>query len=235
MTAEEALERLTEVSSDQIKRILMRHGAQEPILGVRVEDLQRIRKAVKKDHDLALSLFDTGIYDAQYLAGLIADEKSMTPELLRHWLAISNCSAISSSAVAWVAAESSHGYALAREWIEAPDERTAQTGWNVLNSWIALQPDCELDLPELERLLERVEREIHTERNMVRYAMNNYVISLGIYVASLTDKAIAAGERIGKVSVDMGETDCKVPLIPPYIAKAQTRGIIGRKRKMARC
>jgi hypothetical protein len=37
------------------------------------------------------------------------------------------------------------------------------------------------------------------------------------------------------VTVDMGDTDCKVPLIPPYIGKAQARGIIGRKRKMARC
>lgn len=235
MTASQILEQLEAAKSEQIKRILIKHGAKEPILGVRVEDLQKIRKVVKKDHDLALALFATGIYDAQYLAGLIADERLMTPELLRHWLSISNSRGISSSAVAWVAAEGPHGYSLAREWIESPDERTAATGWNVLNSWIALRPDSELDLAELERLVERVEREIHAERNFVRYAMNNYVIAVGIYLKTLTEKAIAAGERIGKVTVDMGDTECKVPLIPPYIAKAQARGIIGRKRKEARC
>jgi 3-methyladenine DNA glycosylase AlkD len=226
MTATEVLKKLEELSSDQIKRILMRHGAREPILGIKIEELQKIRKVVKKDHDLSLALFDTG---------LIADEKRMTPDQLRHWLAASNCHAISASAVAWVAAESPHGYELAREWIESPDESTAATGWNVLNSWIALRPDSALDLPELERLMERVERDIHTERNHVRYAMNNYVISAGIYLASLTEKAIAAGERIGTVTVDMGETECQVPLIAPYIGKAQARGSIGKKRKMARC
>lgn len=235
MTAAEIVKQLEELSSDQIKRILMKHGAREPILGVKIEELQKVRKLIKKDHELSVALFDTGIYDAQYLAGLIADEKQMTPEQLKRWLATSNCRAISASAVAWIAAEGPHGYELAREWIESPDEEVASTGWSVLNSWIALKPDSDLDLTELERLMERVEREIHGERNWVRYAMNHYVISAGIYVASLTDKAIAAGERIGKVTVDMGDTECHVPLIAPYIGKAQARGSIGKKRKMARC
>jgi 3-methyladenine DNA glycosylase AlkD len=235
MTAEEIVKQLEDLGNDQIKRILMKHGAKEPILGVKIEELQKIRKVVKKDHDLALALFDTGIYDAQYLAGLIADEKRMTADLLRHWLATSNSGPIRGVTVAWVAAESSHGYHLAREWIGSPDEERAATGWNVLNCWIAVRPDTELDLPELERLMHHVEKVIHSERNRVRYAMTNYVISAGIYLASLTDKAVAAGERIGKVTVDMGDTDCQVPLIAPYIGKAQARGAIGKKRKTVRC
>jgi hypothetical protein len=36
-----------------------------------VEELKKIQKRIKKDYQLALDLYDTGIYDAMYLAGLI--------------------------------------------------------------------------------------------------------------------------------------------------------------------
>jgi len=33
----------------------------------------------------------------------------------------------------------------------------------------------------------------------------------------------------------MGGTSCKVPYAPDYIQKVINRGILGKKRKMARC
>jgi hypothetical protein len=42
-------------------------------------------------------------------------------------------------------------------------------------------------------------------------------------------------ERIGKVSVDMGGTACKVHLATAYIKKTADKGTIGKKRKSARC
>jgi hypothetical protein len=65
--------------------------------------------------------------------------------------------------------------------------------------------------------------------------MNNFVISVGGYVAPLLDEAKAVARRIGKVSVDMGETDCKVPLATAYIEKIESMGRIGKKRKTMRC
>ena len=41
--------------------------------------------------------------------------------------------------------------------------------------------------------------------------------------------------KIGKVSVDKGDTACKVPFAPEYIEKARKRGTIGKKRKSAKC
>ena len=51
----------------------------------------------------------------------------------------------------------------------------------------------------------------------------------------LTDLAIETARKIGKVSVDMGGTACKVPLAADYIKKVQARGSIGKKRKTAKC
>jgi len=65
------------------KKIFLRHGAPEPIFGVKVQDLKKIVKKVKKDHKLSLELFDTKNGDAMYLAGLIADEKKITKTQLK--------------------------------------------------------------------------------------------------------------------------------------------------------
>ena len=97
------------------------------------------------------------------------------------------------------------------------------------------RPDSELDLKLYKKLIERVGKEIHQSKNRVRYTMNVFVISAGAYIASLTDLAIKTGEKIGKVSVNVGDTACKVPFIPDYIAKIEARGSIGKKRKTARC
>jgi 3-methyladenine DNA glycosylase AlkD len=235
MTAADVVKQLKPLGGDSYRKILLNHGAREPVLGVKVEGLKKVRKRVKKDHRLALDLYDTGIYDAQYLAGLIADPAAMTKKDLRHWLAAANCATLCGTVVAWVAAESPHGRELALEWIDSNDETAAQTGWTTLAGLVSIKDDADLDPAELKRLLRRVERTIHQQPNLVRYAMNGFVIALGTYVAELTDLAVRAGERIGTVSVDMGNTACKVPYAPDYIEKARKRGVVGKKRATARC
>ena len=112
---------------------------------------------------------------------------------------------------------------------------TAEAGWATLRSLVSIKDDAELDLPELKRLLERVRKSIHQAPNDVRYQMNGFVIAVGSYVKPLTDIALEIAEKIGPVSIDMGNTSCKVPFAPDYIRKVQKRGTIGKKRKSAKC
>ena len=235
MTAADIVKQLAELGKESYKKVLLNHGIEEPVFGVKVEELKKIQKQIKKDYRLALDLYETGIYDAQYLAGLIADERKMTKKDLRRWLAISNGQAICGTAVAWVAAESQHGRELALDWIESKKEATARSGWATLGSLVSITDDAGLDLAELKRLLERVQHSIHKQPDLVRYAMNGFVIAAGIYVRALSELAAETAKRIGHVKVDMGNTACKVPYAPDYIHKAQQRGTIGKKRTTAKC
>src|SRR5437667_12751071 len=112
MTAEEIVGQLKPLGTDSYKKVLRNHGVPEPFFGVKIEDLKKLQKRIKKDYHLALELYDTGIYDAMYLAGLIADDSKMTRKDLRHWLATANCGMLSEYTVPWVAAESKHGHEL---------------------------------------------------------------------------------------------------------------------------
>ena len=235
MTSAEILSQLKPLGLESYKKVLLNHEIKEPVFGVKIEELKKFQKAIKKDYQLALDLYATGVYDAQYLAGLIADETKMTKKDLTNWLAKSNCSTLCCFTVAWVTAESKHGIDLAREWIDSKKAGVAQTGWATLSSLVALKDDADLDMAELKGLLQRVGKTIHDQPDEVRSAMNGFVIAVGTYVKALTDLAVQTGEKIGKVTVDMGDTACKVPYSPEYIQKAKTRGTIGKKKKTVRC
>jgi 3-methyladenine DNA glycosylase AlkD len=235
MNAQQVIEELRPLGTESYRKILLNHGVKEPVFGVKIEDMKKIQKRVKKDHQLALDLYETGIYDAMYLAGLIADDPKMTRQDLQRWVEGASCSGLSEYTVPWVAAGSLHGRELALQWIEAADEGVASSGWATLSGLVALKDDAELDRAELEQLLERVERTIHRQPNRVRYVMNGFVIAVGSYVKALTEQALETAARIGKVSVDMGGTACKVPSAPDYIRKVQERGAIGKKRKTVKC
>src|SRR5437763_15554226 len=106
MTANEILDELRPLGRDSYKNVLLKHGIPEPVFGVKIEELKKFQKRLGKDYRLALDLYDTGVYDAMYLAGLIADEACMTKKELQSWVSRSSCAAISEYTVAWVAAES---------------------------------------------------------------------------------------------------------------------------------
>ena len=235
MTSKEVLTQLKSLGSESIKKVLVKHGAREPFYGVKVEELKKIQKKVKMDYKLSMELFDSGISDAMYLAGLIAEPEKMTKKDIQQWAEKAYWSMLSEYPVAWVASESKYGTELALEWIESDKENIACAGWGALGFMASTHPDSELDLKLYKKLIERVGRDIHQSKNRVRYTMNVFVISAGAYITSLTDLAIKTGEKIGKVSVNVGDTACKVPFIPDYIAKIEARGSIGKKRKTARC
>ena len=235
MTAAEIIEELRPLGRDSYKRVMLRHGVREPFFGVKIEELKKIQKRIKKDYQLALDLFATGNYDAMYLAGLIADDARMTKRDLTRWLAHPNSEPLIGSIVPWVAAGSSHGWEVALEWIDAKKDRAAAAGWTTLSGLMSIKPDADLDLPKLKQLLTRVGKTIHAETDNVRYAMNGFVIAVGGRVAPLTELALQTAEKIGRVEVDMGDTACQVPFAPDYIRKMQERGTIGKKRKTVKC
>jgi len=235
MTTNEILDDLKANGSQAIKNVLVKHGAKEPFFGVKIEYLQKLRRKLKANQALALELYDTGISDAMYLAGLIAEPEKFTKPQLQKWAKAATWSMLSEYAVAWVAAESRYARELAKAWIDSPKETIASTGWSTLSSYVAITPDDELDIPELQGLLGKVVQELPSKPDRVRYCMNAYVIAAGCYVLPLLKGAKAAAKALGLVKVSMGETSCKVPDALGYIEKVEAMGRLGRKKKEARC
>ena len=231
----EVMSQLKKLGNPQSVKIYSRHGAPENMFGVKVGDLKPIAKKLKGQQKLALELYETGNADAMYLAGLVAEGSLMTKSQIESWARAASWYMLSEYTVAWVASESKHGRALALKWMNSRKESIASSGWSTYALILAMLPDEELDLEEITQLLERVESEIESAPNRVRYTMNGFVISVGAYVKDLSKRARQSAQAIGKVSVDMGDTACKVPLATEAIDKIVKMGRVGKKRATAKC
>jgi 3-methyladenine DNA glycosylase AlkD len=234
MTAKDIVAELKKFGTEQTKKMWLTHGAKEPCFGVKVEDMKKIQKRVKMDYQLALDLYDTGIADAMYLAGLIADDAKMTKKDLQKWVENATWGMVAEYTVPWVASASPHGREMALKWIESKEEAIASAGWQTYSSMVAIKEDADLDLAEIESLLQRVAKSIHQQPNRVKYVMNGFVIAVGCFVKPLHKLAVDTAKGIGKVAVDLVGA-CKIPFAPDHIKKFEARSTIGKKRKSPKC
>lgn len=235
MTVDEVLAELEALATPQTKKTLLRHGATEPIFGVRIGDMKPLIRKLGKSRQWALDLYATGNSDAMYLAGLIADETAMTKKDLQTWVERAPWHMISECTVAQLTAETPHARDLALKWIRSKKESIAAAGWSTLACWVSVVDNAELDPNELTSLITEVEKTIHQQTGRIQYAMNGFLMSLGCYVPKLTARVRKAAKAIGPLEIDMGDTACQVPSIEEMIRKVEARGAIGKKRKHARC
>lgn len=234
MKLTEIISYLESVGSEGTARVLRNHGAHAPCLGVKIGDMKPLQKRINANYSLSMELYDTGIYDAMYLAGLIAEPNQMTKQDLTKWISTAS-KPIAGYVVGPIAASCPAGWEVALKWTKSKKELENIAGWSALGAIASLYPDESLDLAEYRRLLEEVESKIRSAKDAVRYQMNAFLISVGSYICSLTETAIEIGHRIGVLEVDMGKTACKVPFAPEAIRKVKARGNLGKKRKKAMC
>ena len=234
MTAKDIVGELKKLGTEQTRKMWLKHGAQEPCFGVKVEDMKKIQKRVRVDYHLALDLYDTGIADAMYLAGLIADDAKMTRKDLQKWVKGATTVWVAEFTVPWVASAGPHGREMALKWMDSRNETIASAGWQTYSSMVAIKEDADLDLAEIKSLLQRVAKSIHQQPNRVKYVMNSFVIAVACFVKPLHKIAVDTANGIGKVSVDL-VGDCKIPYAPDQIKKFEARSAIGKKRKSPKC
>jgi len=237
MTLNSVMADLKAKGSEKTRATYVRHGMPaDKVFGVSVAEMKLIAKKIKGDQALAMELFATGNMDAMYLAGMLAKGSLMSKAELQAWAkGAVTMPMIADHTVPWVTVENTAGRELAMKWIEGKDDGLRAVGWAVYSGLLAVTPDEALDLKEIEALLAKVVKEIHRAENRVRKSMNSFVICVGTYVAPLLTAAKAAAKKIGNVSVDVGDTACKVPVALEYIAKVEGMGRVGLKRKTIRC
>jgi len=204
----------------QNRKIYSRHGVGKDMFGVSFADLNRLKKQIKRDHGLAVQLWDSGNHDARILATMVADPSAATAKLLDAWKNDLNNYVIT-DAFSGFAAKTPSARARMEKWTKSPREWIGRAGWLVL-AHLARHAD---GLPDecLLTHLPVIEQRIHGAKNRSRDAMNSALIAIGIRNGRLEKKAIAVARRIGKVEVDHGDTSCKTPDAEAYILKAKAR------------
>ena len=220
MVADDIMRELESLGTEQNRKIYRRHGAGENQYGVSYANLYAIVKRIKTDHRLAQELWASGNEDARTLATMVADPKEMSAAEAEAWADDLGNYGLA-GALAGVVARSPHARDTMEKWTQSDEEWRGSAGWYILGA--LAMTDKNLSDEYLEKYLQTIERDIHSAKNRVRYAMNGAVIGIGLRSEDLKQKALEAAERIGVVYVDHGETGCKTPDAASYIVKASER------------
>ena len=186
--------------------------------GIGLTRLRKLAKQVGRDHDLALELWRSDVYDARVIGVLIDEPKKMTREQaesqvehLRHgMLAHVYCSC--GAPLSKVSFASS----LAVEWRDSEDPMRRRCAYLLLYE-LGKKKSKALDDAYFEAFLKRIESDIRDEENWVRDAMNASLLTVGRRNGHLHGRALATARAISPVEVDYGDTGCQVPDVEKHL------------------
>ncbi len=235
MDVQTILLELESLGSERTKKTYIQNGAHEPLWGVATGAMKPIFKRTGIDQALAEQLYATGNYDAMYFAGIIADPKAMTQADFDRWMDSAYFYMISDFIVAVTLAEADIAQAVADNWIATGKELYVSAGYSCYCWLLGSRKDAEFDKSKLAAMLETVEKTIHGSPDRARYAMNNFVTTVGVSFVPLHEEALSAARAIGPVDLYRRKTKLSVPVAAQEIEAMAAKGKLGFKRRHVRC
>lgn len=193
-TADEIVAHLHALASPAEREGLARYGINaETSLGIRHAALRDLARAVKKDHERALALWESGTREARVVAAFTADPKRLTREDARRWAGELNSWDIVDSVSDLFAATP-----FWRELVEefAGDERefVRRTAFAML-AWANVGRYKVAD-EVLASYLPLIERHAADPRNFVKKAVNWALRQIGKKSPPLNRQALETAQRL---------------------------------------
>lgn len=86
MNVDSALAALRKKASKRVRQGMARYAIpSDNALGVQVGAIRALGKEIGVDHDLSLALWQTGVYEARFLAGFVGDPARVTSAQMEAW------------------------------------------------------------------------------------------------------------------------------------------------------
>lgn len=211
------MEELERSGTEQNRIVYAKHGIRMPMFGVSFANLKRIAREYRNCSRQAMLLWNTENHDARMLATMIADPAVLGQDELCLWAEEADNYVLCGN-VAMLTVRYPNHWMIAQGWIEHPSEWMSTIGWNTISILAAKQmkrPDS-----DFRPLIDFIVKNIHKAPNRTKYAMNSALIAIGRSRKSLTPVAIKAGEVIGEISVNHGESGNNTPFAPNAIKEA---------------
>lgn len=219
MTLNETLKQLKSLGSEKMRAQNTKNGAGDNQFGVKRGDIRVLAEKIHSDHELAISLWETGNVDAQLLATLVIKPKNLSTEEMDRMVRSVTFVQAADWLNAYVVKQHPDKEALRQEWMAADERWAARSGWSLTAERVVKSPEG-LDLPAL---LDRIESEMGKADPVVQWTMNSTLAEIGIHFPKLRKRAIAIGERLGIYRDYPVSKGCTSPFAPIWIKAMVSR------------
>ena len=190
-----ALQRLRAAARPEALEAMARFGLTgDARLGLAVPTLRALAREFKRDHELALALWDTGIPDAQMLAGMVAEPAKLTVAEMDHWVAGMRAWDVCDQACTNAFVKSSLAWEAIPRWAKRRPEFEKRAAFSLL-AVAAVHQKTRPDADFIARL-PLIEAAADDERNFVKKAVNWALRQIGKRSAALREPALTVAERL---------------------------------------
>jgi 3-methyladenine DNA glycosylase AlkD len=165
-------------------------------LGVSVPELRRIARQLGRDHAVALALWQTGIPDAQILAGMVAEPARLTSRQMDAWAKTMRSWDVCDGACLNAFVRSPLAWNRVAVWAGRHDEFVRRAAFALLAT-LAMHDKASDDARFIDALA-LVEAAADDGRNFVRKAVNWALRNIGKRNAALNTAAIACASALAR-------------------------------------
>ena len=192
---DEALAALRQKSTKRTLEGMARYGLpSDRALGVSVSDIQGVAKRLGRDHELALALWDTGIYEARMLCAFVGEPERLTPAQMDRWCRDFDNWGIVDTLCFKLFDQSPHAWGRVEAWKSKRGEFAKRAGF-VLLACLAAHHKQAPDAPFLKGL-RSIEAAATDERNFVKKGVSWALRMIGRRNAKLNAAAMTVSRRL---------------------------------------
>lgn len=197
MQYEEVIARLKALENPANVAGMARFGiSSKNTLGISVVNLRKIAREIKKDHELALKLWDSGIHEARILAGFIEDPKQVTEAQLDRWVKDFDSWDITDQVCSLIY-RTPFVMDKIKEWSGSDAEFVKRAAFTLIAELAC--HDKKMADSDFEPLFVLIKKASTDERNYVKKAVNWALRGIGKRNAVLNHRAVAVAREIQKL------------------------------------
>lgn len=163
-------------------------------IGVYHRDLKGLAKQIGKNNDLALALFDTGIYEGRLLCSKIFNPKEVTNELMEKWVVTFENWEITDSFCMSLFKYSDLAMNKILEWTKRKEEFQKRSGFVIMAAYGFAHKNAPNEI--FDSFFPIILREANDDRIYVKKAVNWALRSIGKRNVDLKNKAIEVANEI---------------------------------------
>lgn len=198
MTFEQIIARLHDLSDNEKVELKARKFGivADNSLGIYQSDLKEIAKKTGRNNELALDLFDSGIYEARILCSKIFRPEDVTEDLMEKWVTTFENWEICDSFCMGLFAKSRFAVPKALEWSSREREFEKRSGFVTIAAYC--MADKHAGNGVFEGFFPIVKREADDERVYVKKAVNWALRNIGKRNVDLHKSAVAVANEIAR-------------------------------------
>lgn len=194
-TSAAVLRELKSMADPKVRAKMAYFGVRVPkAYGISAPVLHKFAKHIGKDHELAQSLWRSGVHEARILATLIGESEKVTASEMERWVRDFDSWDVVDAACCYLYAHAKPAWAKAVAWSRRREEFVKRASFSLM-AYLSYKDKGAYNT-RFRGCLRLIEREARDERHFVKKAVNWALRNIGKRNLEMNHEAIRAAERI---------------------------------------